>query len=60
LNSGRHASHEAHDLRRPIDVDVHWHALREAHPSKDGIHGGEPSEVRLRVWDVDARAAVVD
>ena len=40
-------------------VDVHWHALRQAHPSKDGIHRGEPSQVRLRVWGVDARGGSV-
>jgi hypothetical protein len=60
LDSCRHAHHQAHALRRLINVDVHRHALREAHPGEDRIDWGEPRLIWLRIRDVDAACDAAD
>jgi len=55
-----HTSHKLDAIRHLIDMDVHGHALRKAHPGEDRIDRGESHLIRLRIRDIDAASNAVD
>src|SRR6516162_3169632 len=54
LHGRRHPAGEDHTLGHVIDMDPHWNALSQAHPSEDRIYRRQPLPVGLCVRDVDA------
>src|SRR5580700_4360168 len=60
LHSGRNTRHQADTIWHLIDVNMHRHSLRQAHPRKDWIHRGQPRLIRLCVRNVDATGEAAD